>query len=472
MISASEFLSEDKGNFNVIVNSFLPSTAVIPTWLDSDVNMDYLSEECSIKVKVGDIVAEGQVIANTPNLSIHSSVPGVVTEISTSQIGNGKQGPVVKVNLKGEFSFVGKKLKMNSWESFDSDELSLILKNSGVVNTFYDCIPIYSQIKKYEQTKILAVRLFDDDPSRVIESFVAEKLSKKVIEGAAILAKTLKVKAVVFVYEKNNSNIKKIYEDLDNETSDSYTEISDMFNNIDFVTIPIDVKKYPSGTFYDIINVVKNNSKSILKRKNNLSEVIYDFGTKDFFVDSQTLVSIYDAVVLKMPVINRYVHVTGECLNAAAIMNVKIGTSLKQLVEQCGGFKRRLAKIVINGIINGYSVSSLNIPVTQMIKSVEFVPESQSRTQYTELCVRCGNCRKICPVHLWPGNINRAYRLSRLENDDINENDKFILDGSKICIECGLCNAVCPSRIPLRQTIMLIKNSIDFEDNLGNENEK
>lgn len=453
MVSASEFISEDKGLFNVFVDGFLPSTAVIP--------IGYFGDDYHVNVKVGDNIQEGQQIACSNDICTHSSIPGVVTDISSEEYDNGKQGAVVKVKLGGEFSFVGKKSLVHEWKNYDSESLCYMIRDYGVANTFKECSPLFPKVKNNLESEILAVRLFDEDPSRVSESFISEKLSKKVIEGTAVFAKASSVSAVVFLYEKNNSSIRKCYESLNNEESDSFLEASDLFGDIKFISVPVDVKKYPSGTMHNIVSATKNFIRSFSKKKKDLFDIFQNFGVKDYFLDSYTVVSIYDSIVLRKPVMSRYVHITGECLNAAAIMNVKIGTPLKQIVEQCGGFKKQPSKIIINGIVTGYAVSSLNIPVTKQTKSVEFIPDNQISIQHSEVCVRCGHCRKICPVHIWPGNLYRIFNMSNEYDFQNVEKQKELLDASKICIECGLCNSVCPSRIPLCQTMVLAKKIME-----------
>ena len=112
----------------------------------------------------------------------------------------------------------------------------------------------------------------------------------------------------------------------------------------------------------------------------------------------------------------------------------------------------------MNGIVSGVCVGSLDVPVSKFVKSVEFIPSAEVCFQSVENCVRCGQCRKICPVNLWPGNIYRVFR--NVEDDDIHDFDdsKTVIESARLCIECGLCNSVCPSRLPLKQMIALAKS--------------
>ena len=458
MIAASNFLSEDKGSFKSFISGFLPAEASIP------VHAECASSQ--ICVEVGDYVEEGQVIAKCDSCFVHSSLPGEVVQISSEEFGDGKQGLAVRVKLKGKFSFIGKSLRQYDWHFLGSSSILELFKDYGVVNTFKGCQSLYSQAKG-AAAKILAVRLFDDDPSRVCDSFVSESVSEKVIEGTAIIAKTLGVGGVAFVYERGSPAMKKLYGGLDGEFSESGESFSDSFEGLRVLTVPVDVKKYPSGTVRNIIAASKAAARAVSKKERDAYKIFSGFCLKDFFIDPQTAVSVFDAVVLRKPVMSRFVHVTGDALNAAAVLNLKIGTPLRQLVEQCGGLKKRLARIVVNGVVLGYSVGSLDIPVSKMMKSVEFMPECQATIESTEMCVRCGSCRKVCPARLWPGNIYRVYKLQEVGDSRNESSEKAVLDSSKLCIECGLCNSVCPSRIPLRQTIAFVKSDLADSDDGG-----
>ncbi|MBQ9205977.1 MAG: 4Fe-4S dicluster domain-containing protein [Treponema sp.] len=438
MVSASNFVSVDKDLISDSVNAFLPKTVLIPLF-END------SENGEVLVKEGDTVKEGEVIAKAKGIFVHSSIPGVVRTIEQAQYSNGKQGLCATIDLKGSFSFLGKKCAKQNWQNYEASTIQFLLKEAGVVNTFDKEIPIFHQLKKtVNYNNILVIRLFDKDPSLVTESFVSKKYLAQVLEGSGIIAKAFYAKTVVLAYSAGEKDSLK--EDIDSLLEEKkpllFMAATDVF------TVAIDTKKYPSGTMHDIVQTVKKTYKSDLFSK---------LGKKDLFIDSITALNSYNAIVFGKPVVSTFVHVTGDCLNSAAVLNVRLGTLLEDVISQCGFFKRNLSKIVINGLLSGKAVSTLALPIGRTVKSVEFIPSGKSKFQHTKNCIRCGNCRKICPVLLWPGNLYRVAHLENLSNACLADKDAY--KSVILCSECGLCNAVCPSRLPLSQTISLLKES-------------
>ena len=428
MASVSDFVSEDKGAFSVTVNGFVPRTAYVP--------FNQGDSAAVVLVNEGDHVLEGQTIAKGKDSSVQATIPGIVESISVVQFPDGRQGKAAKINLGGTFSYVGKKHGKVNWQSFDASTILLMMAEKGLVNTFEGCESLSGQIKKLhaKSARILAVRLFDDDPSRVTERFIAQIYLKEIVEGSAVIAKAMKANGVVFVYDS------KMALDLSDDQKSLFP--------MPMTNCGVSVEKYPAGFAHDIASSVK---------KMGAGAPFAEIGNRDLYIDAVTALAAYNAVVLSIPLMERFVHVTGDCLNAGAIMKVKIGTTMGDLAKQCGWFKQQPAKIVVNGIVTGFSVSSLSIPVTKLVKSVAFLPAKKALRQYDEQCIGCGDCRKICPVGLYPDMLFRSFQHGR----DGTELEKQYAATSLLCTNCALCNAVCPSRLPLSETAMLLKGIDD-----------
>ena len=467
MVSAYNFKSPDEGKFALAANAFLPSRCVVPLYGE-------------ILIGEGEQVKEGQVIAKTKDIYIHAPVSGVVEKIENGIFSSGKKGLCAKIALKGSLVFTGKKSFETGWQSYEKETLTYKLKEAGILSTFSRKISLYSRIKNLKkENPILVLRLFDDDPSVLTERFVSKNYAWQVIFGAMILAKASGSNVLVLAQDKyskiqvdeflpknqiqetsenqilENRNLEKFENSGNSEKFENPENVENQFfsSQMKVFQVEIDTRKYPCGSEHCLVSAVK---------KNLSDESLKNLGKNDFFVDSVTAFHACNAIVLGKPEINALVHVAGDCLNSAAVMNVKLGTSLRDVAEMCGGFKRKLSRIVINGTVKGVSVKNLDIPVVKSMKSIEFVPAKQVKNPCSETCVRCGNCRKICPAELWPGNL---YRIAHLDGKSGGLLvSKTIADSAVLCMACGLCNSVCPSRLPLQQTISLLKEKINDDE--------
>lgn len=421
------FLSEDTGLINTNTSAFIPSVAVIPLKKESgDDDIDILAEP-------GDIVEEGQVIARSPSASVHSSVPGRVADIVHADFADGSKGLAARVELSGSFSFTGKKKTETNWRLLTSSVLVNELAEKGVLNTFDKPEPLSLQIKKIGrgEDKLLAVRLYSEDPSRITDEFISEKWPDKVREGAFIVAKAMRAGGIVFASDSNRPG----------------PDIGAAKDGIQYAMVRIDARAYPNGFKHEISKAAKRDLKGQRGEK---------LGSKDLYIDSLTALNVYNAVSYGEPVIDCHVHLSGDCLNSAAMMSVKAGTSIGELAMQAGGFKKKIGKIIINGTVTGNSVESLDIPVSKEVKSVAFIPPAKVADQTQQPCIRCGECIRICPLSLYPESLYRSY-LNKNQHDP---HLSLLKKTAVLCTECSLCNSVCPSRIPLSQIIAELKAGI------------
>ena len=468
MTSVCDFLSADRKRVTATVTGFLPRTAFIPLNYEGDDTFDILISE-------GEKIEEGQTISKNKNNSIHSSISGVVSKISDNCVFFGKKNvKLAKIDLGGSFSYVGHKQTKKDWRVFDEETLRFKLGERGAVNTFSGCESLFDQIRFCEKKigeRILAVRLFDEDPSRITEKMLTSIFFDKIIVGAKIIAKALKAEGIVFVYdnsiEKHKNQIQskvelaknEVYTQIEQTESESQveeieTESSESENtNENIVFSGTDARFYPCGFKHEIAQIVKKDHRNTIFEK---------IGSKDLFIDSQTAIRAFDSVVYSLPVMNTFVHVTGECLNASGVINVKIGTTLADLAFHCGGFRKRPSKIVINGIATGNSAGNLEIPVTSAIKSVEFISKRHVPNQTPEKCVRCGACANVCPVHIYPESLYRIFVNKNAEiSEEESELSRAALNTAFLCTGCAMCNTVCPSRIPLCQIIESLKETLE-----------
>lgn len=414
-----------KEAYKKIVSGFLPKTVYVSLNQNKKENKDSI-------VKQGDRVEEGQQIAD----GIYSPIPGIVNGFEMQVMPDGTVNKVVKISLDGKFSFLGKKIRPIDYKLFTSLSLIRQIEKYGILNTFVTDKPVeiasqLTEVAKHNH-RIIVARLFDEDPSRLIDSVIASEFVDEILEGIRIVSHCIDAEGVVFVVSKDFKFINKL-------------EQFEIKNQI----VKMETSHYPLALTRLICSIVKKQAKDELFKK---------ISRYDLFTDSCTLFELFRCVTRGMPSIDRYILVNGNCLPATGILKVALGTSFESIIEQCGGFIKQPSSIIINGQITGLSSSSLNVAVTKYVKSITFNSSMKTPDQSRCLCIRCGNCRICCPVKLSPDIIYRHLVGGAAASSDYMKTAKY-------CIECGLCNSSCPSRLPIMQKIEEYKKQINSAEN-------
>ncbi len=425
MIRVNELIKTEQEHIESITCAYLPPSAVVSLSQDGTTTLKPI-------VSIGEAVSEGQIIGkdSLKNACIHSPIPGTVTEFFEASMPDGKKVPSVRIALNGSFSYIGKKVEKSSWIYSPATQRMKQLIELGVINTFDIPVTLSPQIENaVKKEGVLAVRLFDKDPSIQTEICTAEKYVNEILEGSAIIADTINARCVVFLYAQNNWFVPPD------------TDIKIHFKSMPVYFIPVQNHVYPQGGITEISQLI---SKFLQKNKKKQDPV-------SLAVDGSTALSVFNAVVKNIPCIEKIIHVSGDAVKKNAVFRVKIGTPIRNLLEEAGGFTSIPAKIIINGLIKGTAVSDLNTPVTKYVTSLTVLSSKGFPDQNQTPCIRCGRCHEICPASIHPEKIY-FHNFSDIPAPE------YLKKTTAFCTECALCNAVCPSRLPLYQTIKLVRD--------------
>ena len=192
--------------------------------------------------------------------------------------------------------------------------------------------------------------------------------------------------------------------------------------------------KYPQGDEKQLV-------KALLDREIPSEGIPLDAGA--VVMNVGTVYSLYEAIALQKPVIERVVTVAGGAIRNPANLKVRIGTPFADLVDECGGFAEVPEKIVVGGPMMGSAVYDLATPVTKTTAGVLFLTSREVRAGRRSNCLNCGRCIESCPMGLNP---TRLFKWV-----DHGEYDLAMDEGLLDCQECGCCGYGCPARIPLVQ---------------------
>lgn len=194
--------------------------------------------------------------------------------------------------------------------------------------------------------------------------------------------------------------------------------------------------KYPQGSERQLIFATT-------KRAINSDMLPADAGCVVDNVD--TIVAVYNAVKNGIPLMERIVTVTGDCIKKPQNFRVCIGMSYKDVLEAAGGFKKQPEKIVSGGPMMGFALSDIDVPTTKTASALLTISKDEVSRCKPGPCINCGLCLEVCPSRVAPTIL--------ADLADRGDNAEFVKKGGMECCECGCCSYICPAKRNLTQSI-------------------
>lgn len=506
-------------------SSFIPPFVTVPQSQGEDA--EYLWS-----VKVGDAVTEGQVIAepllNSTGYLTRSPIPGKVMQFVQCYLPNGHLTQGVKIALSGSFNYTGRRPRITNYKDLTSLMIYEGIKCSGILNTFYTKSPVLlidsvnafmkqnaqnsfissennskensnkesKEGREKEISTFIIVRLCYEEPSSITDALISNLFFSKVLTASLTLLKGAGARGIVFLYDKSFSIPLK---------SIKYS------GSIPIIFCPI-IDKITKSCPIVNANVIRSSIKVAIEKgqyhipnlqvleEGRVKERHFEFSEQCLFVDSSTLLTLYEALINNIPLTSKYIHIGGDALKAAALLKVRLGTPLIQLANQLGGFYQDCDTAIINGFVSGNVTVTLDAPVTPLIKSIYFIHKGAIKPQVPEECINCGECQRICPkglpaMLLYKTILNRPLLKDAIKDKEIKteelggkeylkgefsignwaleseaqgyeravqkdyeaegvkEREALLIKAAVLCDNCALCNTVCPARLPLSQVI-------------------
>ncbi len=166
-----------------------------------------------------------------------------------------------------------------------------------------------------------------------------------------------------------------------------------------------------------------------------------------------TTAAIYDAVVKGLPLTERITTVSGDAIANPKNLRVRIGTSYRDIITYCGGFREEPSKLLAGGPMMGMAQFSLDVPVMKGSSGILALTKKLTEHEPESPCIRCGRCVKACPMGLVPSMLSILGEREAFES----ARDDY---GLMNCIECGSCTYVCPAKRNIVQYIRRSKSEL------------
>lgn len=396
----------------------------------------HIGAPCTLSVKKGDSVLVGQIIGTVPagalGAPVHSSVSGKVIGIQTitSPSGISIEHAVIENDFKYEVSPNVKSFSKKLADATTEDIIDVI-KRAGIVGMGGAGFPTYEKLKSsVGKATTVIINCAECEPYLTSNYRLMVERPNEIVGGTKILMKALGVHNAVFAVEDNKPlAIRKLRE----ATSGS-----------DMMSVAVMKTKYPQGDERRIIYALTKQEMGRGKLPSDMGCVLFN---------AESVSAVYTAFASGLPSVYRIVTVTGSGVSFPSNVLVPIGTTVRELVDFCGGLYRPVFSVINGGPMMGNAMYTADAPVTKTTSGIILFSIDEEDTVYDETaCIRCGRCVRACPSRLMP-----CFIANGVKHNNMDEADFY---GALDCVECGSCAYVCPARIPLVQYIKIAKSEL------------
>ena len=406
-----------------------PRTVTIPM-------QQHIGAPCKPVVSIGDQVYVGTVIGDSEAFvcaPIHSSISGTVKSITKVTLPGGAFVDAVVIESDGNDT-PDPQLKAPVVEN-TADFLKAV-RASGLVGLGGAGFPAHVKLSVPADKKIdtLLINCAECEPYITADNREVIENSWAVMSGIYAVTEILGIKRVIIGIENNKPEAIRILTEIaDNEKYDPEDIIR---------VLPLKAS-YPQGAEKVLI-------KACTGREVPAGKLPADAGCVVMNVTSVAFLSDY--LKTGVPLTKKRLTIDGSAVKEPKNVIVPIGTSIKEVMEFCGGYKSEPHKILMGGPMMGLAVSDDTLPILKQNNAILVFDEKQARLHEATDCIRCGRCVNACPMNLMPTKICDAVKLGDFE--------AMQKQSIMTCMECGCCAFSCPAHRHLVQTIRLGKGNL------------
>ena len=380
------------------------------------------------KVKVGTLIAEAGGFVSAP---IHSSVSGTVVKVDSAIDATGYRHPAIYINVEGDeweecIDRSDKLETLADHQELTPEEIVSRIKEAGVTGMGGAGFPTFIKLCPPPGAKAECVILngVECEPYITSDYRLMMEHADEILVGLDLLMKAAKVERGYIGIEDNKPEAIALFEKK--TASDPRVEIVAL------------EKKYPQGGEKQLVDAVTGRQVPAPPAiPVNVGAIVQNVGTA---------YAVYQAVMKRKPLFERYTTVTGKKLSNPGNFLVRMGTPMRDLIEACGGMPEGENKVLAGGPMMGKSVVSTDVTVCKGTNSITILTDADAHRKPIQPCIRCAKCVSACPMGLEP------YLLATLSS--FKEWERLEAEQVTSCISCGSCQFTCPSHRPILDNIL------------------
>ena len=381
----------------------------------------HIGAPCKPLVSKGDHIKLGQPVGDSDafvSAPIHSSVSGIVKDITTMRSVTGGEDQMIVVETDGE---------QTVWEGVappvvnSREDFIAAVRKSGAVGLGGAAFPTHIKLspKNLDEVDTLIINGAECEPFITSDHRLMLEETQSIIDGAAEIMKYLDLKNIG-VEENKPDAIEALKKTIDENGHSADMEVKVLR------------ARYPQGA--ERVMVYEITGK-VLKA----GMLPADVGVILSNVTTISFIGKY--LKTGMPLVEKRITVDGNAVKSPKNIIVPIGARIADVVASCGGYSAEPKKILMGGPMMGRAVYSDEFPVIKNNNAILIFDGDQALIPEETACIKCGRCYSACPFDLMPVAIAEAYdtkNTKRLEALKVTE-----------CMECGSCSYICPARRPL-----------------------
>jgi len=390
-------------------------------------------------VAIGDKVKKGQVIAEmqaTVSAPVHAPTSGTISAIEERPVPHpsGLPNTCIMLDTDGQDEWLEGRKTHSQFHLLDPEQLRTLIRNAGIVGLGGAGFPSYLKLQP-GQGKLVDTFILNGaecEPWITCDALLMQQHARDILDGLNIMRHAVQAGRCLIGIEDNKAEAIQALSDALTEDEKQYIEI---------VAVPT---LYPTGGEKQLIKVLTGMEIPSHKLPIDIGVVCHNVGTA---------AAVADAVIRGIPLISRYVTVTGTAIDKPRNLHALFGTPMDFLLQQCNVQRDTVARLVMGGPMMGFEINDLQSPIIKTSNCLLTMQQKDIADKQAALpCIRCGECTRVCPAQLLP---QQLYWWSKARDFD-KVQDYKVFD----CIECGCCAYVCPSHIPLVQYYRFAKTEI------------
>jgi electron transport complex protein RnfC len=367
----------------------------------------------------------------------HASTSGVVRSLERRPVAHPRRHEalcaVLEVDGRDEWWPELERPDLTEWDT--PEKLAAALSRAGLAGLGGAVFPTGLKLAATwrKRMRLVIVNGVECEPYISCDDMLMRTAPRDVLAGALALVELAgAAQGVVVVEEDKPEALQALQRAL---------PLLDTQQQLSVITVPA---MYPAGGERQLIEALTGHEVPSLAKPTDIGYLCQNVGT---------VAALYRYLERGHPVTSRITTVTGGAVAAPRNLEVRLGTSIADLIAACGGYAGAVARLIMGGSMMGVALGSDEVAVGRATNCIIAATARELRQSSQAMpCIRCGNCSEACPASLMPQELFRSAELGQiaaLENLGLFD-----------CIECGCCDVVCPSHIQLTESFKVGKRTL------------